>query len=234
MESFYRFADLDGDRPILYVEGYISPNEPWFDAQSRNFCSPSAFRDALKSCEGKLLTVIVDSQGGDLAAGLAMHESLKAHKGDIRLLIYRAYSSATLVALGVTKERRRISAGGSVLIHNPSSQAGGDWHDMESAKQYLLTCTHAAAAIYARELGITNEEALALMDAETAWSGQDAVDAGWASGLIAADDAQTVMHSRLQAAMAANVRTIQTALNRADEDKERANLIRLLEQYPTT
>lgn len=234
MENFYHFADLDGNRPTLYVEGYMNANEPWYDAQTRYFCSPSSFRDALKACEGKSLTVIVDSQGGDLAAGLAMHESLRNHKGEIRLLIYRAYSSATLVALGVPKERRSISAGGSVLIHNPSSQARGDWHDMESAKQYLQTCSQAAAAIYARELGMTTDQAMALMDAETAWSGQDAVDAGWASGLIAADDAQAVMHSRLQAAMAANERTIQAALHRADEDKERANLIRLLEQYPTT
>lgn len=234
MDNFYHFANLEGDSPTLYVEGYIEPNTPWYDNYTRNFLSPSAFRDALKSCEGKLLTVIVDSQGGDLAAGIAMHESLKAHKGDIRLLIYRAYSSATLVALGVQKEKRLISAGGSVLIHNPSSQASGDWRDMESAKQYLQTCAHAAAAIYARELGITAEEAQTLMDAETAWSGQDAVDAGWACGLISAADAQAQMRSRLKAAMAANERTIRAALKRADEDKERANLIRLLEQHPTT
>ena len=233
MNEFYHFADLEGDRPTLYIEGYISPGEPWCDAFCRNFCAPSSFRDALKSCEGKQLTVVIDSEGGDVAAGVAMYESLRAHKGDVQVKIYRAYSCASLICLGVDRDKRSISAGGSVLIHNPSAEMNGDWRDMESAAAFLKSIRDAAVGIYTERLGVTEEAVIALMDKETVWSGQAAVDAGWASGLIGDEEAIAENNRKLKASMAVSMAAtenmIRAALERADEDKERAEILRLLD-----
>lgn len=233
MNEFYHFADLEGDCPTLYIEGYISPGEPWWDAHFRNFCAPSSFRDALKDCEGKQLTVVIDSEGGDVAAGVAMYESLRAHKGDVQVKIYRAYSCASLICLGVDRDKRSISAGGSVLIHNPSAEMHGDWRDMESAAAFLKSIRDAAVGIYTERLGVTEEAVIALMDKETVWSGQAAVDAGWAGSLIGDEEAIAENKRKLKASMAVSMAAtenmIRAALERADEDKERAEIIRQLD-----
>lgn len=231
---FYNFADVESDAPRLYIEGEIAPNEPWWDSlvdaygcQPGNFVTPPKFREALKKCRGKSLTVVVDSQGGDFAAGVAIYEALRAHEGETTVQIYRAYSAASLIALGADK--RLISAGGSIMIHSPMvCDVEGNWQDLQMYRDFLLKLRDSAAAIYARHLPWTAEEAAAAMDTETFFSSQDAVAMGWATGLIGDDVAQATMRGRMHATMRATETMIRSALARADEDKERAEILRQL------
>lgn len=230
---FYNFADIESDAPRLYIEGEIAPSEPWWDslydawgANPGNFVTPPKFRDALKQCEGKPLTVIVDSQGGDFAAGVAIYEALRAHAGETTVQIYRAYSAASLIALGADK--RLISAGGSIMIHSPMCGVEGNWQDLQAGRDFLLALRDSAAAIYARHLSWTAEEAAAAMDAEAFFSSQDALDKGWATGLIGDEEARATMRGRMRATMRATETMIRSALARADEDKERAEILRQL------
>lgn len=230
---FYHFADVETERPRLYVEGEIMPSEPWVDTVREfmlpgQFITPPAFRDALKMCEGKDLTVVVDSQGGDYAAGLAIHEALRAHRGSVTVHIYRAYSAATLIALGADK--RLISPGGSIMIHSPMCEVAGKWQDMRAGMDFLLALRDSAAQVYARYLPYSQEELIALMDQEAYWSSGDAVERGWASGLIGEEEARATMRQTMRATMRATKDMIQTALNRAAEDKERSEILRALNE----
>lgn len=231
--NFYHFADLEGDTPRLYIEGEIAPSEPWWDslmdamgANPGDFVTPPKFRDALKTCAGKPLTVVVDSPGGDYAAGLAIYEALRAYSGPVTVHIYRAYSAATLIALG--GDKRLISDGGSIMIHSPACAIDGKWQDMRSGMAFLLALRDSAAAIYARHLDMTQEEAAAMMDAEMYWSSRDAIAAGWAAGPIGPEEKISTMRQTMRATMLAYDSTIRAAMQRADEDKERADILRLL------
>jgi hypothetical protein len=62
-----------------------------------------------------------------------------------------------------------------IMVHNVSSQANGDYHDMDKQSEILKKANETIAAAYVAKTGMSEKEALALMDKETWLSAKDAV-----------------------------------------------------------
>ena len=114
------------------------------------------------------------------------------------------------------------------MVHGPMGGVEGRWQDRQAGRGFVLALRASAAAIYARHLPWTAEEAAAAMDAEAFFSSQDALDKGWATGLIGDEEARATMRGRMRATMRATETMIRSALARADEDRERAEILRQL------
>jgi len=74
------------------------------------------------------------------------------------------------------------------MVHNAWSVVIGNRHDLREAATVLDQFDASMADLYSAAAGITKEEAAALMDAETWMGGQAAVDAGFATALLSADE----------------------------------------------
>lgn len=226
--AFWRMARMEGGQEArLYVQGEMEGNAPWHWGPDGSVTAPDEMRRQMEAVEGQPLTVVIDSVGGDVLAGLAMYSLLRQRTGETKAEVYVAYSAATLVLAGCDKGKRLVSPGGTLLYHNPATFASGDHRDMARAQNFLASIKRSVIAAYQEATGKDEEELSALMDAETVYTGQEAIDAGFADGLLEAPDASLKMgmdaHQLARASMKATEDAILSALKRA-EDTERARI----------
>lgn len=145
------------------------------------------FKSALDSARGKDIRLRINSPGGDVFDGVAMYNDLLLHDGNVDVLVTGvAASVASIVAMaGRTIE---IAPAASMMIHRAWGAVVGNANDMADFAKVLVQIDAAMAGVYASRSGKTAEEMLALMDAETWFFGQGAVDAGLADKVTAVPD----------------------------------------------
>ena len=190
----------------------------------------------LAKCEGEKLTVVIDSPGGDVGAGIAMYTLLRQRRGETCAEVIRAYSAATLVLAGCDKGKRLLSPAATLLYHNPMTCAEGDWREMDKAERFLSALKEAVIAAYQEASGMDADTLAALMDAETIYTAQEAIAAGWADGLLPAAEAVGAGGVSLKGALAASmtatedmVRAALAEKANADQHRERAEILRWAE-----
>lgn len=168
--------------------------------------------DALAQFSGDV-TVIVNSDGGSPSEGEAIRAAFEAHPGKVTVKITgSAHSAASLMIMSA--DRIEMSAGSLMLIHDPSVGAYGNAAQLTAAAGELDTMAGAYAEVYAARAGITADAAREIMRAETMFTAQTAVAAGFADAVASQPDTQAAAPamSRAKALAAAGA-----AMNRALE-----------------
>lgn len=142
--------------------------------------SARMFINELKNIETDQINLHINSPGGEVFDGIAIQNTLKHHKANITVFIDGlAASIASIIALA--GDDIRIADNAYVMIHNPTSWLYGEAKDMLKEAEVLIKISDGLAGDYARKMGISVEDARALMDEETWYLGQEAVDAGFAN-----------------------------------------------------
>jgi len=169
----------------LRINGRIvtSDDAEIFDWLGWESASPKSLREFLNKAKGEDVELLINSYGGDVHAAAEMYGELKRYKGHVKsVIVGLAASAATVVALGADRVVAYPMA--QMMIHNVSTFALGDHNDMESAKQSLETADAGLRAIYTRKTGKSMDELKELMDAETWFSAQTALDAGFVDAIV--------------------------------------------------
>lgn len=129
------------------------------------------------------VTININSPGGDMFEGLTIYNLLREHEGEVTVKVLgMAASAASIIAMG--GDRIEIARGGFFMIHNAWSLSVGDRNDHREFADYLEPFDRAMGDIYAVHTGIDAEEVGEMMDRETWLGGQDAVDQGFADGIL--------------------------------------------------
>ncbi len=131
------------------------------------------------------ITIRLNSAGGDLFAGIAIHNLLKSFEGKKTVIVDGLAASAASVIM-CAGDVVKVFDGSMVMIHNVSSFLFGYMSTQEVRE---LLASHEAAEvslkrIYARKCGKPEDELQSLIDATTWYVGADAVEAGFADELI--------------------------------------------------
>ncbi|MGW4525177.1 head maturation protease, ClpP-related [Amycolatopsis sp. NPDC004378] len=123
--------------------------------------------------------VHINSPGGDVFDGLAIFHALRDHPATIEVRIDGlAASAASFIAMaGDTVVCQRNA---QMMIHDASGICIGNAADMQEMVDLLNRCSDNIADIYAARAGGTVAQWRALMQAETWYSGTEAVAAGLA------------------------------------------------------
>jgi ATP-dependent protease ClpP protease subunit len=121
----------------------------------------------------------INSSGGDVFEGVAMHALLSRHAGPVDVSVDGlAASAASLVAMaGNTVE---ISQGAMIMVHNASAMAVGNAAEIDSTVALLRKVDAEMAAIYAKRSGQSVVDVQSAMDAETWYTAAEAVEFGLA------------------------------------------------------
>lgn len=166
----------------------ISDDEQWiYDWYDVPACSPKKVKDALVEANGEAVTVLVNSGGGDLWAGNEISYALGTYAGTVTVDITGiAASAATVVCCGGDKVR--MSAGAQYMIHNVSSYAAGDYNDMDHMSDVLKNANKATSNVYRQKTGLSTNELLKLMNAETWMDADKAVEYGFVDEIIGATE----------------------------------------------
>ncbi|MFO1071114.1 MAG: Clp protease ClpP [Geminicoccaceae bacterium] len=158
----------------------------------------AAVAAALRRHGNRPVVVTINSPGGDLFEGLAIHNLLRAHPAAVAVrIVGLAASAASIIAMA--GDRIEMGSGAFLMIHNAWGMVVGNRHEMRDLAETFDAFDAAMAAIYAARSGLAEAEVAALMDA-TSWIGAErAVALGLADVALAGDAASAERRARLLA-----------------------------------
>lgn len=126
----------------------------------------------------KPINLSLHSPGGEVFDGLAIYHALKA-RGNVTVRIEGlAASMASVIAMAGT--RIEMPRNAFLMIHNPSGLAVGDSSDMRQLADLLDKIKGSLLAAYRERTKKSDEDLIAMMDAETWLTGEEAVAQGFA------------------------------------------------------
>ena len=181
MKKFWNWIKNSDDTRILRLEGPIDEESFWGDE-----ITPQMFRDELESGEGDV-TVWINSPGGNVFAAAEIYTMLKDYKGSITVKIDAiAASAASVVAMA--GDVVQMSPVAMLMIHDPSTVAMGNTKDMEKAIEVLNEVKESIINAYEQRTGLPRNKISSMMDAETWFSAQKAVELGFADQILYAPE----------------------------------------------
>lgn len=177
------------------IRGVIVPNDDawvydWFGME--NTC-PKTVNDILNTAGGESIDVYINSGGGDIFAGSEIYSALRSYVGKVNIHITGlAASAASVIACAGYSD---ISPTAMMMVHNVSSCARGDYHDMDKESEVLQKANKSICAAYMHKCGISESDALAMMDEETWLTAEDAVKLGLVDKIADSQNLQLVASS---------------------------------------
>lgn len=207
--KFWKWSNsVSSNNQELILDGPIASDTWWGDE-----VTPDIFRDELKQHAGDL-TVVINSPGGDVFAGLAIYNALVNHNGNVTVRVDGlAASIASVIAMA--GDKIIMSPGSMIMIHRPSVYAAGTVDDMEKAKDVLMKIEEGITPIYAKRTGLSDEKIAELLEAETWMLADKAVELGFADEVSEAPEKQK-QDEDVQNAMGMNFAFSMSAVKQAD------------------
>lgn len=180
--------------------------------------NPKTISQALADIGDADVTVNINSPGGNMFDGLAIHSLLRAHKGNVTVKILGIAASAASV-IAMAGDEIQIAKSGFLMIHNAWVYAGGNRIELRETADYLEPFDRSMADIYADRSGIKAAAISEMMDAETYISGADAVSQGFADALLEADVTSTGNNEQARAAAILDVALAKAGVPRSERRK---------------
>ena len=183
--KFWNFLD-NGDTAELQLFGTIQSEEDWWSDDC------VTYRNFINELNGlgdkKSINVVIHSIGGDVFAANAIYSALAMNKATITGTIIGICASAATIVL-MACDSRRIAKNAILMAHNPSVSLWGSYQadDLLKLAEVTNQVKKSIVAAYMERLDKTEEEINQLMDEESWYVGQEAVDAGFCDSVIEAD-----------------------------------------------
>lgn len=135
--------------------------------------------------DSDVINVRINSGGGLVFEGLAIYNALARHDAKIIMHVDSIAASIASVIL-MAGDEIRISEGAQVMIHKPWSGLYGDANALRKEAEILDKLEGGIIDIYAARTGAERSDLESWVDAETWFTGQEAVDAGFADSMTPA------------------------------------------------
>lgn len=138
---------------------------------------PKDIIDAIAKIDDKeTVDVYINSPGGSVFAGSSIYSTLRELHDRVKIhVVGIAASAASVVACAGQSD---ISPTAMLMIHNSSSACRGDYHAMDKESEVLQQVNKAIASAYVAKTGMSEQEALELMDRESWITASQAVEYG--------------------------------------------------------
>lgn len=180
-EKFWQIKNLTKTKAELLIYGQIGDVDWWGDG---SIVTPKAFNDDMKSIgDVTQLDIRINSPGGGVFAGMAIHNILRRHPANKTVYVDGvAASIASVIALA--GDEIVMPTGSMMMIHNPMSVLIGYYNanEMREMAEYLDKMRDALVSIYIDRCrkDKTSDEIITLLDAETWMVAEEAVELGFA------------------------------------------------------
>ena len=151
---------------VLYINGEITQE------------LANSVRDQLAKTKGPV-ELHIDSQGGDVFAGLSIYNMLQ--RREVTVFVDGIAGSISSVIALVGEERPQISETGTFAIHNALiNQTQGNHHDLRQVASSLEKFSDIVASVYEKKTNLKLDEIKELMNAESIFTANEAVELGFA------------------------------------------------------
>ncbi|MCK5016535.1 MAG: Clp protease ClpP [Candidatus Peribacteraceae bacterium] len=178
MKTFYSMQAQGKKSATIKI--FADIGEDWFGEG----VSAKGFSDDLEALgDLDILDVHVNSRGGNVHDGVTIYNTLKQHSATVNMFIDGvAASIASIIAMA--GDKIYMAEGATMFVHNPLTWAVGNSKVFRATADTLDTIQEGLVDIYSNNnLSSTRDEIIALMDAETTFTAQEAIDKGFATDL---------------------------------------------------
>lgn len=138
----------------------------------------------LTALDAKAIDVRINSPGGDVFDGIAIHNALVAHPAVVNVHVDGVAASIASV-IAMAGDKVTMARGSQMMIHEGHTVAVGAAADMRKQADLLDTVSDTIAGFYAERAGGTVPDWRGRMRKETWYSAEEAVQAGLADEVAA-------------------------------------------------
>ncbi|WP_433959318.1 head maturation protease, ClpP-related [Cytobacillus horneckiae] len=180
---------------IIEIKGVIVMNDykEFYEWYGIECTSPNDVINQLPT-DNSSVEIIINSGGGHVDAGNEIYARLRAYEGEVTTSTYSiAASAASIIAMAGDKVL--ISPTAQLMIHNVSGLVDGDYRAHTHEAKVLEGYNKAIASAYTTKTGKSEEEILQMMNHETWLSANEAVEKGFADGVLFENKIQYVASS---------------------------------------
>ena len=172
-EDWYRI-EAKADAPdVTEVKLYGPIGGGWWS--DRNV-QATKFRDDIAAIKTGTIEVHIASEGGSVYEGLAIVNILRQHSARI-VAVVDSMAASTASFIAVSADELIMSPNSELMIHLPRAYASGTAAEIRKGADRLDAVAANMAEIYRAKAGGKSADWLALMETETWYSAQEAVDA---------------------------------------------------------
>lgn len=187
--KFWNMASISDDEGEITLYGDVMSQQPvdWWTGEPEPglFITPEGFMEDLAAVKDKgKITVKLNSCGGDLYTGIAIHNALKALSGEVNVVVEGIAASAASVIM-CAGDTVTVYPGSLVMIHGVSVMLW-DYLNIQDMKQLIKgmdASERAVAEIYNAKTGIEVDTLRSMMTKETWLTGREALEKGFANTL---------------------------------------------------
>ena len=176
MKKFWNWVKNEAGR-TLYFDGYIA-QDSWFDDD----ITPKKFKAELTSSSDDI-AVWLNSPGGDVFAASQIYTMLKEYEGRVTVKIDGIAASAASV-IAMAGDEVVMSPVAMMMIHNPATVIFGEAADLASGIKMLSEVKESIINAYEQRTGLPRGKISNMMDSETWFSAQKAVELGFADKIL--------------------------------------------------
>lgn len=144
--------------------------------------APKAFVQAIKDIDADVIHLRVNSPGGSVFAARAMEQALRDHKAKVVAHIDGVAASAASF-LVMAADEIVMAPGALMMIHKAWTISMGNADDLIQTAGLLEKIDNTLAATYSERSGQDADKIMSMMEAETWFTAQEAVDAGFADSI---------------------------------------------------
>lgn len=171
------------------IRGVMVPNDyKWYyDFFGEDSTCPADIQKVLNAFqEGDDIEVYINSPGGVIDVGSEIYTLLRSRKENVRIYITgEACSAASVAAMAAYSE---MSPTALLMVHCVSSGVRGNHRDMEHMGEVLRTADRAMCTAYMDKAGMTEAEALEMMEHETWLTAEQARERGLVDKVMFQDE----------------------------------------------
>lgn len=168
-KQWYSFKnEEDSDEAELAIYDEISA---WWGTGAKSF------RDQLKACDGKKLTICINSPGGSVFEGYTILNMLLNRKGENVVRVDgMAASIASVIAMAADEGKLYMPLNSALFVHLPWTVAIGNEDDLEKIGSDLKKIKEGIISAYERHATISREELEDAMREETLYTAEEAAE----------------------------------------------------------
>ena len=192
--KFWNVATVGDDEAEITLYGDVMSKQPtdWWTGEPEPglYITPEGFMEDLAAVKDKgHITVKLNSCGGDLYTGIAIHNALKTLSGEVNVVVEGIAASAASVIM-CAGDTVTVYPGSLVMIHGVSVYLWDSLNiqDMKQLMKGMDASERAVAEIYNAKTGIAVDTLRGMMTKETWLTGREALEKGFADNLLEDED----------------------------------------------
>lgn len=174
MKKFWNFRKISNSEGELLIYGPISDESWWGDE-----VTPKQFKEELDALgDIDTLNIHINSPGGDVFAGQAIHSILSRHKAQ-KIVYIDGLAASIASVIAVAGDLVVMPKNAMMMIHNPWTWAAGNANDFRRLADDLDKIRETLIAAYQSKTNLSREKLIELMDAETWMTAEEALEYGF-------------------------------------------------------